>query len=84
MQICRTNLILKVVNLPAAKVDDQIVLLCERSEYPPLDDVLAQFKWCVQNREFSKQYEILSDYLISVFGKRLVRELEGAIYDRQC
>ena len=55
MQICKSNLILKIVNLPATKVDDQIVLLCKKSEFVPLDDVLAQFKWCVQNKEFSKQ-----------------------------
>ena len=79
MQICKSNLILKIVNLPATKVDDQIVLLCKKSEFVPLDDVLAQFKWCVQNKEFSKQSESLRDYLENVFGKRLVRELEGVI-----
>lgn len=70
------NLITRYKSVVACPVDPQVLLLCKNSESIPLDTILGQFKWCVTHKQYGVEYGVLRQYLMDVFGRQTINELE--------
>lgn len=58
-------------------IDPQVILLCERQISVPLKVVLGQFKYCVEHGITDTNYYALKGYLVSVFNKQTIDDLEA-------
>lgn len=72
-----SNLISMYHELEEQAVDEQIVLMCEKGKEVPLPVVLRQFKYLVKNNVRGKQYHCLRQYLVAIFDKQIIDDLEA-------
>lgn len=62
-------------NAKCKQIDPMIVLNCKCGEYVPLDVVVTEFKSAVCNED-NYSYQILRKYLVSIFGSKIINDLE--------
>lgn len=58
-------------------VDPGVIRGCESGSYVPLESVVAQFKYLRYNCFDSKDYQIVKRYLVKLYGKQAVKDLEA-------
>lgn len=57
-------------------VDLQMIMQCEAGVYVPLEIVLAQFKYALENKR-EREYKSLRQYLETIFDKQTIDDLEA-------
>lgn len=63
------------------KINPQIVLLCQQgiTKQLSIKVVLAQYKYCLEMKQFDSNYEVLKGYLSEILSEEEINKLEVAL-----